>query len=86
MGIRAADIRRISAETLNDKVGEEEYKIVYQLIRYHVKSAESTEELQLNFYIDNNARLIAPIKSVQVNSYNGTSYYIIQDSKIIDLY
>jgi hypothetical protein len=64
MGIRATDLRRISAVVLNDKVGEEEYKIVYQMIDYHVKSAEIKEELQLNYYIDNKARLIAPIKSV----------------------
>ena len=53
MGIRASDIRRISAETLNDRVGEEEYKIVYQIIDYHTKSAENRELLQLNYYIDN---------------------------------
>ena len=43
MGIRASDIRRISAETLNDRVGEEEYKIVYKIIDYHTKSAENRE-------------------------------------------
>jgi hypothetical protein len=86
MGIRATDIRRISAETLNDRVGEEEYKIVYQIIDYHTKSAENRELLQLNYYIDNKARLIAPIKSVKVLSHDGNSYYIIQDSKIEDLY
>ena len=66
MGVRASGIRRTFAKVLNDRVGEEEYKIVYQIVEYHSKSAKIKEELQVNYYIDNKARLIAPIKSVEV--------------------
>lgn len=86
MNIRASDVRRVSAKTLNDRVGEEEYEIVYQLIEYHVKSAEIREQLQINYYINDQARLIAPIKSVKVESHTGSSYFIIKDSKIEDSY
>lgn len=86
MDVQDFKIEQNSASVLNDRVGSEEYEIVYELIAYHETAAAALEKINLDYYLDNKALLIAPIKSVQVKGSDGNSYYIIKDGSIVSTY